>query len=217
MLLAFAITNCSKDGNIEGHNMLKDAFVNPYNYVGEWHNNGCQYILENIEYIPTGTENIYTYIEDIYEEWEYAILPFVQPEFPEDIEDLDLYEWVDNLSGSVGFKVLLTNTLELLESMPGLEVITDSVVIWEEKASNSLSGSELDTYYEHLALAKYSAYFWSPECEGGLEGIKYLGLKKKSTMAINWWKVFGADCIGGIAGGAVGYLAVSSVAVIMQL
>lgn len=34
---------------------------------------------------------------------------------------------------------------------------------------------------------------------------------------VNWWKVLGVDCVGGLMGGAVGYVGASAISVIMQL
>lgn len=173
-----------------------------------------------MEYIPSGIANITATFDTLYCDWTNTSLPLSHSfpgTFPENIEDLDLDAWVSSLSYSSTFKNLVYNTLDLLESSPGLSVIQDSIAHWEQKASKILSGTELNKYYEHLALAKYSAYFWSPEEEGGLYGIQYLAAsKKKSTMFINWWKVLGCDCVGGLVGGPAGYLGASTISVIMQ-
>jgi len=36
-------------------------------------------------------------------------------------------------------------------------------------------------------------------------------------MGINWWKVLGVDCVGGMMGGPGGYAGASAIAVIMQM
>jgi hypothetical protein len=221
LLILFVVSSCNKSKEItKSKPAVKNTFTNPYDSVGQWHNDGVKYILQQMTYIPSGSNNIESYVDGIYGTWSEAVKPiaFGFPAMPNNFDDFTPYSWVDSLSYSKQFKNLVTSTLDLFQSSPGLQVILDSIAVREQRASSLLSGNELNMYYEHLAVAKYAATFWSPVDQGGLNGLQYLNVRQqKSSLNINWWKVFGVDCVGGLIGGAGGYIGASTISVIMQL
>ena len=125
---------------------------------------------------------------------------------------------MDELGVSSTLKGLTIEILNILESS-NLEHIQSEIKNREEKASTlGLSEEELRIYYAHLAVAKYSAAFWSPASMGGENGFKYLnGAENARIVEINWWKVAGCDIIGGFVGGCKGYIGASAISAIMQL
>lgn len=208
-------------------------FKNPMEHIGIRHNVDLKYILENLDEIPA-RKSIKPTIEKVLST-KYStdnLLKSVSsslyeiPDFPETIEELDLYSWVDSYDVSVELKEKLKETLDILSQDYALNDLLTILSQKEVDAKNFFTGTELDTYYSHLSVAKNSAIFWRPESEGGLNGIQYLNINNlKSAQAVNWWKVLGCDCVGGVMGsmaatpigGAVGYVGASAISTIMQL
>ena len=208
-------------------------FTNPMEYIGIQHNEDLKYILENLDEIPArklikpAIEKILSikYKED--NQLKSVSLCFYEiPDFPETIEELDLYSWIENFDVSEKLKEKLKETLDILSQGYKLEKLLSILSQKELEASTLFSGNELNVYYSHLSVAKSSATFWAPESEGGLNGIQYLNVNNlKSAQAVNWWKVLGSDCVGGVMGtmtatpfgGAIAYVGASAISTIMQL
>jgi hypothetical protein len=196
---------------------LKSNFINPKENVGILHNEALKYVLENTTEIPISSKTKAFVEQTLNQKYPNTSLSSI-PAFPNNFNDLDLYVWIDNFNVSEDYKVEVKKTFDLFKNANNLNQILSSIEDREVQANSLFSGSELDLYYEHLAVAKHTAIFWSPEDQGGLDGIQYIATGNfKSTNAVNWWKVFGVDCVGGYMGGAVGYAGASAIAVIMQL
>jgi hypothetical protein len=141
------------------------------------------------------------------------------------MNELDFGSWLDDMGISLELKEAVNETLVILESSQNLDEILSRIKLKETEASKRFVGEELNTYYSHLAVAKYSATFWSPISQGGEEGINHLiniGSANKNEGAhaklsrINWWKVLACDCVGGIVAGPAGYIGASAISAIMQ-
>jgi hypothetical protein len=153
----------------------------------------------------------------------------VVPDFSEDIETLDLNVWLSEFDMSESLKLEVAKVFELLESANNLNEILALIELKELEAVNLFQGNDLNLYYEHLAVAKHTSIFWSPEEEGGMDGIQYLNTtdlsatgksnakKLISARRVNWWKVLAVDCVGGMVGALAGYAGASAISVIMQL
>lgn len=228
--LIFAMISCHK--NEMPPNEIE--FINPMEQIGVQHNDDLKYILENLEGIPErgsikpAIEKVLKtkYISDNQLKSVSTGLSEI-PDFPESIDELDLYSWVENFNVSRELKDKLKETLDILSLDYELQELLKILSQKELEAANFFSGTELNAYYSHLAVAKKSAFFWAPESEGGLNGIQYLEVENlKSVQRVNWWKVLGCDCVGGVMGtvmsanplgGAVGYVGASAISTIMQL
>jgi len=212
------LIGCNKSmDQISTDDNLKSNFVNPKENVGILHNEALKYVLEKTTEIPPSKETK-AFVEKILnEKYENTSLSSI-PAFPGNFNDLDLSVWIDNFEVSEDLKVEAKKTFDLFKNANNLNEILISIENREVEANTIFSGSELDLYYEHLAVARHTAIFWYPVDQGGLDGFQYLAAGSlKSTNAVNWWKVLGVDCIGGWMGGAVGYAGASLIAVIMQL
>jgi len=215
---------CSKNDEV----ISNIDFTNPKEDIGKLHNEDLQYILTNVSEIPKKGE-VKPYVEKLLnQKYNRGLKSIVSlesiPDFPENIEDLDLNTWLKEFNLSSALKLEISRTFELIQSEPDLNVLIAEIETRELEANNLFEGAELELYYEHLAVAKYTSIFWYPEKQGGLNGIQYLDIQNlksssnlKSIQAVNWWKVLGVDCIGGMMGGPVGYVGASGIAVIMQL
>jgi len=210
-----AFMSCEKQ-SIETEN----EFVNPKNEIGKMHNIQLQYVLENTKTIPD-KNNVISHVEEILSQ-QNTLKSTVSlssiPGFPENFDDLDMNNWVNEFDISSKLKSEILITFQIFQSASDLNDIIDQIEAREVNASKIFSGNELDLFYEHLAVAKYTATFWAPEEQGGMNGIQYINVSNlKSAQAVNWWKVLGVDCVGGMMGAAVGYAGASAIAVIMQL
>ncbi len=213
-VLIFIGYNKSMD-QINTDDNLRSSFTNPKENVGILHNEALKYVLENTTEIPISSETK-AYVEQIpNQKYPNTSLSSI-PAFPNNFNDLDVYAWIDNFNVSEGYKVEVKKTFDLFKNANNLNEILSSIADREVQANSKSNASELDLYYEHLAVAKHTAIFLSPEDQGGLDGFQYIATGNfKSTNAVNWWKVLGVDCVGGCMGGAVGYAGASAIAVIM--
>jgi len=218
-MVMFGITafmSCDKS-NIEA----ESEFVNPKEEIGKMHNIQLQYVLENTNKIPNRSE-VRSHVEKVlsqHNSLKSTVSLSSLPDFPENLDDFDLNSWVDEMNISSTLKSEILITFQIFQNSSNLNEIIQQIETRELSASSIFNGSELDLFYEHLAVAKYSATFWSPEEQGGLNGIQYIDIANlKSTKgSINGWKVFGVDCVGGLMGGPVGYAGASLISAIMQL
>lgn len=223
--ITFIFFACNKDEIL--NNSTRD-FENPKEEIGKLHNEQLKFVLENVDYVPENV-SVKQYVEGIlYSNESYSLKSATSlesiPDFPDNIEELDLNEWLNEFDISEELKSEILNTFDLFQTAQDLTDILEGIKQKEISASEIFQGAELDLYYEHLAVAKYTSIFWYPESEGGLNGIQYLNSSQlksasslKSTQQVNWWKVLGVDCVGGMMGGPGGYAGASAISVIMQL
>lgn len=207
---------------------INNDFENPKEYIGRQHNEDLKFILENVNEKPQKND-IKLYVENILkkrqpENLKSAVTLSSIPDFPENIDNLNLNLWLDEFDISTELKTEISKTFELFRTAQSLTEILNEIKLKELNASHLFQGVDLELYYEHLAVAKYTSIFWYPEEEGGMNGIQYLNFSNlkvasslKSAKVVNWWKVLGVDCVGGLMGGAVGYAGASAISVIMQL
>lgn len=196
----------------------KSNFVNPKEDVGVLHNEALKYVLENTTEIPISSETK-SFVEQILNQKYDSVSLDSIPEIPSNIDSLDLLTWLNEFNISTDLKSEIAKTFTLFESEPDLAYLISEIEAREVAADSLFEGEELNKYYEHLAVAKYTATFWYPESQGGLNGIQYLNIGSlKSTQAVNWWKVLGVDVVGGVMGGMnpVTYAGASAIAVIMM-
>ncbi len=203
------------------------GFTNPKEAIGQMHNRELKYILQNTHAKPArGTEREYVEnrLGEIHNGKKSSVSLAFLPDFPDDPELLDPEEWIAGSELSTALKKEVSKTFELFRRSACLDEIMEGIRSREVVAAGQFTGAELDLLYEHLAVARYTATFWAPEEEGGMNGMQFLeagglssGNGKKSEKTVNWWKVLGVDCVGGMMGGPAGYAGASAISVIMQL
>ena len=220
--------SCNKVDNIE----VKEnaSFVNPYEKVG--HNASVDYVMSNLKSIPNSSKSvkvevsslllIYKKQSDKTKSLSIKSVSDQIPDVPESLNETSIHNWVNNMPYSDLFKSKVFETFEILKKFSTIEELDTKLKNKEKEAANFFEGQELRLYYEHLAVARYSVLYWSNVTMGGKGGftksfamsIKLTG--KPRTKAVDYWKVFAVDCIGGVMGGPLGYAGASAIAVIMQ-
>ncbi len=229
MVLSFL--GCNNDVNKDAEN----DFKNPHEHVGIEHNENLRIVLSNLTIIPQDAKEIKSEVFSIlknngignhlksasnYDEIDVQI-----PDFPNTLHELNIEDWINSLPYSDKLKSEALVTIELLKDFNSIEELSVILVEREKQASSLFAGEELRLYYEHLAVARYSAIFWSSSKIGGEDGLKSFsdlsiqldGGNREKLKSINGWKVLAVDCIGGWMGGPVGYIGASAISAIMQM
>lgn len=190
------------------------------NILARLHNEGIIYVLNSLERIPDENEIpvvVESLIKDFCKEFDLPFEPLTLPEFPPNIDDLDLNSWVDQSSYSHDFKRLAKDTLNVFDRELGIVEAFQEFDRLLNQAKTTLTESEFYIYDDHIYVAKRSMEFWLSEVNSNrIWLINTPILENPSREPINWWKVFGCDCVGGLFGGAAGYIGASLISVIMQ-
>jgi hypothetical protein len=237
MLISSAVfySSCNKEEK-QFNNAIKgqtvgepsNSFTNPKEHIGIMHNIQLQYVFENLDTIPNFSEALEC-IENIlitgFYPLETTLNLEAMPDIDPDLSSFDVQYWLSNFTISNQLKLEVSNTISIIQNALTLGEIISSITEKEENAHLIFSGTDLDLYYEHLAVAKHTSIFWFPSNQGGLNGIQFLDLDNLNSdfdfedtySEVNWWKVLTVDCIGGMATGPVGYVAGSAIATVMQL
>jgi hypothetical protein len=195
--------------------------------AGQIHNQGLKIVLSNFGDIPNTNAGIREKTVQLIRTNSDLQALFSQDlsnanfdfDFPEvnAAGELDLEQWVNEMDISDQLKVAVLETFTILETSATLDKIVKDVKEKEKNAANRFNGAELDTYYSHLAVAKYSAAFWSPESEGGENGIKYLDLDDGVAYEVNWGYVYAMDCAGTVIGGTSIAITMSATTLLEEL
>jgi hypothetical protein len=163
------------------------------NILARMHNDGIIYGLNALEEIPNHDDIpgvVESLIRRFCEEFELPFEPLNLPDFPEDINDLSLNDWVDQTPFSRNFKDLAKATLDILEQELN---IVDSFQEFDrllEQATSILNESEYLIFDDHIYVAKRSMEFWkSVVDETQIWQLHASFLQDKSIKSINWWKV----------------------------
>ncbi len=191
------------------------------NILARMHNDGIIYGLNAMQEIPSPQgipSTVESLVREFSEKYEVPFEPLNLPEFPENINDLNLDEWVDQTSFSTEFKNLAKGTLDVLERELSIVESFQEFDRLLSQAESTLSESEFYVFDDHIYVAKRSMEFWKAEVdETQIWQLHASFLERRSARGpINWWKVFGCDCVGGFFGGPGGYIGASLISVIMQ-
>lgn len=196
------------------------------------HNKGVDYVMSNLTYIPNNSKDIKKEVSTLLARRDRSVslkstsvesIANEIPDFPDSFEDVDVYEWINQMIFSEKLKEAVRETLESLKTFSSVEELDITLKNKEKKAASLFEGDELEFYYKHLAIARYSTLYWNDSSIGGQDGfvkarlISYNLNGNPHLKRVNWWKVLAVDCIGGWMGGPAGYIGGSAIAVIMQL
>ena len=192
------------------------------NILARMHNEGIIYCLNKCQGIPSSEDSPKS-VESLVKEFciihELPYAPSNLPAFPKGINDLDLGEWVEQITFSDEFKKLVNSTLGILEQNYSIFETFNKLDVLLEQAKSTLSENEFPDFEDHIYVAKRSIEFWLSE----IDGIRVWKLNApclkdiQEKAPINWWKVLGCDCVGGLFNGPAGYICASVISVIMQL
>lgn len=177
---------------------------NPYEDMGILHNEKTTLILKQIKLVPTTTQGIKTLLDPILREHFGSTQNFT---FYPGNNDINI--WIDGLNISVLLKSKIKETIELSDRNLNVQQFWSEIVKKETAAPGIFAGVELQIYFEHLAVAKYSYKYWMPIAKGGMNGISNCSAPNNPDGPVNTGKVFVYDCVGGLLGGALGYIGAS--------
>ncbi len=186
------------------------------------HNEAIRFILNNLKNIPLRNE-VERVVKELNSEFfrKYGIhfRDYSLPPFPENPNNVNLREWITQSPQSDELKFWLNKTIDVLEAQKDYLTTQDDLHNLEVNAKNRLNHDDFVIYSDHIFVAISSIQYWTSKIEG--EFVWKLDIRNFNPdppAAINWWKVFGCDCIGGIVTGTpVGYAGASAISVIMQL
>lgn len=191
------------------------------NILARMHNDGIIYGLNALHEIPSPQgipSTVESLVREFSEKYDVPFEPLNLPEFPENINDLNLDEWVDQTSFSTEFKNLAKGTLDVLERELSIVESFQEFDRLLGQAESTLNESEFYVFDDHIYVAKRSMEFWKAEVdETQVWQLHASFLDGRSARGpINWWKVLGCDCVGGFFGGPHGYIGVLLISIIMQ-
>lgn len=194
------------------------------------HNAAMNYIFSKLESIPT--ENVEAVVMGIYGDfctrngWPFPIGTGPFNPFPEDFRDLDLRGLIAGSSASQDLKATANQLLDVVErALPYNEYSAQINQVLAASAS-TLRGDDLATAEDMASVAHQSHQLYNSP-NGGVTPFVGLvgdlrgqagngGTGEPVAQAIDWGKVLACDIVGGIFGGPGGYVAASTISVIMQ-
>jgi hypothetical protein len=182
---------------------------------------GLSMVLHALKEIPDSRDipsRVESLVRDFSMEFDLPFKPLNLPKFPENINDLNLDEWVDRTSFSDKFKNLAKGTLGILERDLNIRESFNEFDRLLNQAKSTLSETEYLVFDDHIYVAKRSMEFWKLEIDGTKIWQLHASFidSRPAKGPINMWKVFGYDCVGGFFGGPGGYIGASLISVIMQ-
>ena len=191
------------------------------------HNESALYILNNIQSIPSGQNNVKSTVkilnQDFLSRYDIAFEDYALPIFPPNSNDIDLRQWIAESSQSNDLKGFVNQTIDILEQeLPQVDYYNqlDNLL---NTADGVLTSNDKIKFQDSILVAKRSYELWFSEIGGQrewLSELRNIDLPNPNDVvaSINWWKVLGVDIVGGIvsAGNPVGFLGASTIAVIMM-
>ncbi len=196
-------------------NVQSQTFENPYNYIGEDHNAGMKFLLENLKSIPAKGEIKSTVVNILKSKYPSADYVASFNSFPDNPSNEDLRREIENCVSSSFYNEVL-KVRDIILSGNNLSGMLTNLNEKERNASSLFGGAELDQYLMSIAVAKHSAIFWMPKSQGGENGISYFkgenisneGGKQSfeekysfKSYRIDWGKVVISDYWGCLVGG----------------
>lgn len=220
-LIIMISTSCEKrDNDIVNSNEnlnLKSGEV-PVDSLGIVHNNGLDYILSrySVDSVSNDVQEVFRIIDSLQLEY-YESIEYQSQSLNDDLMDLalatDKQSWLNTYfnSGvsrmSLEYKNYLINILDFIDTKDFTRIELHKFLNKTyQLASSNLNTTEIKKLEGDIVVAKSSFDYW----------FNSDGTPRNNVKApINWWRTFGADCIGAI-GGPQGYLAASALDVYYQ-
>lgn len=181
--------------------------VNPYESYGQRHNQGCLYVLQNLNYLPP-FGNRKPVVEQILSniltpsEFEGYSMP-----------ELATYEEKRAVAFaycSLALQAQVISVENFLKTTPNVPAIFAFIGSKENSAQVDVPPAELNKYFAFLAVTKYSAQLWWPSEKGGQNATQYFAAPHSGSnggggtiWAFTWWKIGAIDAFGAL-GGAFG-------------
>ncbi len=175
------------------------------NTPGALHNEGVQFILQNIRTIPSSAEIGPLVIQFTTEfcvrtdlDCSFVTLTSLVP--PTNEQLLATIKGSQKFKNDLGLMFQLMDNIRPDSAAPGLSLhqYEISLTDLQTTVAENLAGNEQTEFLAAISIARMSALLWAPVEEGGINGSgflnSFLGIK------INWGKAVGAD-VGGFFSG----------------
>ena len=225
LIISIIFFGCSKKNNSYIDNNYTNKTIDiGSDSIGIIHNEGLTYIIDNYQNVGKNIDELFVDINDLQKEF-FKSKGFNPEDMSLELKDLiltgDGIIWLNNLyenhkiTISVELKNYLTDILRF--TYKGIDkpisrndyfTFLDSIYTVAKK---SLSNNELNQLANHISVAKSSYDYWFYDDGSPRDVIKIY------NRSWNGWETLGADCIGGIFGGACGFLGASALDVFYQV
>lgn len=159
-----------------------EEYSNPYEWVGEAHNEGVLYVLEGMEETPESLDEFAVYAEEKLAEF---LAEKNYPATPTGVRPEMLDELAATTAGYDG------RTLEELQQ---------NILELEQVAAMELEGDELAVFQASASIARHSAELWTPAEYGGLGGLTLIN-DEVPTQELSIGDIVDADWDGYWEGG----------------
>lgn len=191
------------------------------------HNESTLYVLNNLQSIPSGQSDVKSVVKTLNQEffarYDIAFEDYELPNYPENPNEIDLRQWVEESPQSNELKNYLNQTVDILEQELPQDEYYNQLDDLLATANNELTSDDQIKFQDHILVAKRSYVLWFSEIDGQREWLSELRNvdvpnPDDVVARVNWWKVLGVDCVGGLMTGTpIGYAGASAISVIMQL
>lgn len=171
---------------------------NPYEWVGQAHNDGVLYVIEQLEGTPIQPSTTSALVNRSAQE-------FVQSQS---------YPQLPTTASSPIFNHL-SNTVAQYDGR-SLAEFQQTIIELEHQAKTQLQGDELATFQIGASVARYSAELWTPAEYGGLDGLHLID-ENMPMQRVSIGDIVGADVDGAISGGLEGAIRASAHAAVDYL
>lgn len=178
--------------------------VNPYESYGQRHNEGCLYVLQNLNYLPPfGSRKpvVEQILSNVFTPSEFE--GYSIPEFAT-YEEKRAVAFA-NCSSALQTQVISVENY--LKTTPNVSAIFTFIGLKENSAQVDVPSAEINKYFAFLAVIKYSALLWWPTEKGGQNATQYFVAPHSgnnggggTVWAFTWWKVGACDGVGAIGG-----------------
>ncbi len=183
--------------------------INPFESLGQKHNDGCLYAMQNLSYIPEESNRksvIVQTLRNVFPPSDFVGYT-ATPDFP----TFEQHMAYATASYSPSFKSQISTILDFLKTDPSVSEINSFIATKESSVNSSVPSVEIDSYFAFLAVVKYSARLWLPLEKGGQNASQYFTVPRTNNgdngggvLAITWWKVIVIDGFSIIGGGLLG-------------
>lgn len=151
------------------HAVAQSAPQNPYNLVGQKHNEYVRYVLTHMSSRPP-VGSVVSTIEQLLKQ----VFECQEATSPTGLPETNLYQYLRQQVEAIHSNQLIqkVNQVEaFLDTNPTVAQVMSFISGLESTATSSVPSSEVLPYQFYLATIKYSAQLWLPVSMGGENGL----------------------------------------------
>lgn len=190
------------------------SLENPYEKVGEMHNEAVKYVLQNLKEAPASDEVYQTVVNTLKGKYSEEYFKDV-PNLPNN----NIYEYLRNemkSKFSAEFFAEIESMETYMKTNPNVKQVWEKVANKVNSANETISDETERMYYYHfLSVIKHSSKLWKTTEQGGENGLSLIqfssdnGKSGDSHLRVPGWRIFMADAVGTVQG-AVGAVEATS-------